>query len=134
MEKGQLGLRLSFYAVVAFILAIFRMELCLFLVAGTAIVVEKNIWLSRQVIQAVCLYFVNQMFVYTFGLLDFMYKIPFVGAAWGIVYTVVMTIIKIVILVFAIIAIVKTANGKEAKVPLANKFANWACGVVMMKK
>lgn len=52
MEKGKLGIRLSFYAVAAFILAFLGYSTVLALLAGFVLIVEKNEWASRQVIQA----------------------------------------------------------------------------------
>lgn len=139
MEKGVLGIRLSFYAVLAFILAAFESIfgsttwLLLFLLAGVVLLVEKNAWATRQVIQAICLCFVGSALSLVFGIFDFMYRIPFVGTGWGIFYDVVTGLVDIAVYVFVIIAIVRNAKGKEANVPLANKFANWAYGIVVVK-
>ena len=35
--------------------------------------------------------------------------------------------------IFAIIAVIKNAKGKDAGVPLANKFADWVCGIARPK-
>lgn len=133
MEKGVLGIRLSFYAVLAFILAAFGSTTLLFLLAGVVLIVEKNAWATRQIIQAICLCFVSSILYAFFGIFDFMYRIPFVGAGWGIFYDVVTGLVDIAVYVFVIIAIVRNAKGKEANVPLANKFANWAYGIVIVK-
>lgn len=142
MEKGQLGLRLSFFAVVAFFMAMFGQIVPLVLIVGVAIIVEKNIWLTRQVIQALCLSFFSYIVSYCLGILGIISSlgsyIPVAGASiskgWNIFRIVVDTGVDITVLIFALLAILRVAKGKEAKVPVANKFANWACGIVMMKK
>lgn len=133
MEKGKFGIRLSFYAVVAFLFVILGYSTALFLLAGVVIVGEKDEWASRQVIQAICLQVVSGIISAFFGIFNFMYSIPILGAIWGTTVGVVESLIDIVLLVFAIIAIVKTAKGKEAGVPLADKFANWAYGRVKVQ-
>lgn len=133
MEKGKFGIRLSFYAVVAFLFVILGYSTPLFLLAGVVIVGEKDEWASRQVIQAICLQVVSGVVSAFFGIFNFMYSIPILGTIWGTTVGVVESLISIALLVFAIIAIVKTAKGKEAGVPLANKFADWAYGKVKVQ-
>ncbi|MCH5270079.1 MAG: zinc ribbon domain-containing protein [Lachnospiraceae bacterium] len=133
MEKGKFGIRLSFYAVVAFLFVILGYSTPLFLLAGVVIVGEQNEWASRQVIQAVCLQVVSGIVSAFFGLFHFMYSIPILGAIWGTTVGVIESLVSLALLIFAIIAIVKTAKGKEAGVPLADKFANWAYGKVKVQ-
>ncbi len=133
MEKGKYGIRLGFYAVMGFLFAIFGYSTALVLLAGVVIVGEKNEWASRQVLQALFLHFAACIVDEFLGLFSFMYRIPIVGTGWGIVSDVFTGLIDLAILVFAIIAIVNTAKGKEAGVPLASKFANWAYGIVVQK-
>ena len=134
MEKGKFGVRLSFYAVAAFIFAIMGYSTALILLAGVVIVGEKDEWAGRQVIQAVCLQFVSGVIGTFFGLFDFFYRIPIFGTVWGTIVSIVQSVIAIIILVFAIIGLVKVAGGKEAGVPLADKFANWAYGKITVKQ
>ena len=134
MEKGKFGVRLSFYAVAAFIFAILGYSTALILLAGVVIVGEKDEWAGRQVIQAVCLQFVSGLIGTFFGLFDFFYRIPIFGTVWGTIVSIVESVIAIIILIFAIIGLVKVAGGKEAGVPLADKFANWAYGKITVKQ
>lgn len=134
MEKGKYGVRLSFYAVAAFIFAILGYSTALILLAGVVIVGEKDEWAGRQVIQAVCLQFVSGVISAFFGLFSFFYSIPFIGTVWGTIVSVVESVIAIIILIFAIIGLVKVAKGKEAGVPLAERFANWAYGKITVKQ
>ncbi len=134
MEKGKFGIRMSFYAVAAFIFAILGYSTALILLAGVVIVGEKNEWAGRQVIQAICLQFVSGVIGAFFGLFDFFYRIPIFGTVWGTIVSIVESVIAIVILIFAIIGLVKAAKGKEAGVPLADRFANWAYGKITVKQ
>lgn len=134
MEKGKYGIRLSFYAVAAFIFAILGYSTALILLAGVVIVGEKDEWAGRQVIQAVCLQFVSGVISAFFGLFSFFYRIPFIGNVWGIIVSVVESVTAIIILIFAIIGLVKVAKGKEAGVPLAERFANWVYGKITVKQ
>ncbi len=133
MEKGKFGIRFCFYAVLAFILAVLGYSTVLFLLAGVVLVVEKNEWATKQVIQAICLCIASGIINAILGVFDFIYKIPFVGTAWGVICGLISGILGLLILIFAIIAIVNTAKGKDAGVPLAKKFADWAYGIVTIK-
>lgn len=134
MEKGKYGIRLSFYAVVAFLLVILGGGiLSLMLLAGVVIFVEKSEWASRQVIEAICLNVASGLVFAVLNLFDFFYRIPFIGTAWGIFMSAIIGIVDVAFFVFAIIALVRVAKGKEANIPLASKFANWAYGKIAAK-
>lgn len=134
MEKGVLGIRLSFYAVLAFILAAFGSTTLLFLLAGVVLLVEKNAWATRQIIQAICLCFVSSILYAFFETFSIMDEINYVvTSAWRIFSDVMKALVNITIYVFVIIAIIRNAKGQEANIPLANKFANWAYGIVVVK-
>jgi len=130
MEKGKLGLRMSFYAVTGFLLAILGYSTLLFLLAGVVLIVEKSEWATRQMIQAFSLCVISSLLYDVLGILDFIYKIPFIGTAWGVIMSVIKGIIGLVVFAFCVVGIINTAKGKEANIPLASKFADWAFGVV----
>lgn len=136
MEKGQTGVRFAFYAVAAFVLALLGYSTGLFILTAAVIIAEKNEWATRQIIQACVLFFIGVIFHEVFGWFNIINKIPvdFIVRAWRVLYGVIDRIFYIVMLVFYIIGIVRTAKGKEAKIPLANAIANWACGVVIPKE
>lgn len=128
MEKGKFGVKICFYAVVAFILAFLGHTTLLFLLAGVVLIAEKNEWAARQIIQAFCLCIVSSLIYNVLGILDFVYDIPFIGTAWGIIMSVIKGIISLVVFAFCIVGIINTVKGKDANIPLANKFADWAFG------
>ena len=142
MEKGKLGIRMSFYAVAAFVLAILGYSTALFLLAGVVLVYEKDEWAGRQVIQAVCLMMVTSIVSVVFDVLgfvdfahwaeygSFLYKL---GNLWSHFQDIIFYLLGIAVYVFGFLAITKVAKGKEAGVPLADKFANWAYGKVVEK-
>jgi len=133
VEKGNLGIRLGFYGIAAFILAYMGQTTLLFLLAGVVIVAEKNEWATRQVLQAIGLWFARAIIVNFLGLFDIIGRIPILGSIWYTFTDIIEWLLRIAVLVFAIIAIIKNAKGKDAGVPLANKFADWACGIVRPK-
>ena len=141
MEKGKFGIRLAFYGVAAFALAIFGNFTAIVLLAGAAIFVEKDEWASRQVIEAGCLfalpYFVSVIFR-VLGFFDWLSwsnnsLVYDIYRGWSRFESVANYAVDIVVYVFAFIAIFKTAKGKEAGIPLADKFANWVYGKVVAK-
>lgn len=142
MEKGKFGISMAFYAVLAFILAVLGYSTGLFLLAGVVIFVEKDEWASRQVIQAICLMMVSSIIVEAFNLISVIEWTSWAGygtivyaiySAWNKFKEVVYYGIDIVVFLFGLFAIIKVAKGKEAGVPLADKFANWAYGKVAAK-
>lgn len=134
MEKGKLGLRICFYTVLAFlIVAIHGGITLLFLLAGVLLLVEKNEWGVRQVIQALALNMVTSVVYSVLNAFDFIYKIPFIGTAWGGIHSLISSILAIVVFALCIVGILKNLKGEDAAIPLANKFADWAYGVVAQK-
>lgn len=131
MEKGKLGIRLCFYSTLAFILAFLGYSTLLFLLAGVVLIAEKDEFTTRQVIQAFCLCIVNTLLSSILGIFDFFYKIPIFGTIWSAILSVISSIISLIVFIFCIIGIVRTAKGKEANIPLAGKFANWAYGIIV---
>lgn len=139
MEKGKLGVRLGFYGVLAFIMAYLGSYTALFILLAVVLIAEESEWASRQVIQALCLCIADSALGIVLGVInslrgslvntfDFLYKVPGIGNGWNIIYSFLSRAVSIVILVFAILAIVNIAKGKDANTPLASKFAAWAVG------
>lgn len=133
MQKGKYGVCLWFYALVAFILAFLGQVLLGGLLLGFVIVTEKNEWLTRQVIQAFFLSIIVAVINAVLDMLNIFGNIPLVGTVIGVVFNVISTIISIVVLVFVIIAMVKVVKGQEANMPLLNKLANRAYGIIEKK-
>ncbi len=142
MEKGKLGIRMSFYAVAAFVLAALGYSTGWFLLAGVVLLVEKDEWASRQVIQSGCLMVLSSIVSVIFNVFGFMDWTGWASydSIWYSIYKFwnhfqdfIFYGVSVVVYVFAFIAILKVAKGKEAGIPLANKFANWAYGKIVEK-
>lgn len=130
MGKGKLGVRICFYTVSAFVLAALGQSLLLFLLAGMVLVVEKDEWGIRQIIQAIVLCLINNVVSSLMSIFDFLYNIPIISRMWGAVDSIVSAVIGIAVLAFCIVGILKNIKGQDASIPLADKFADWAYGVV----
>ena len=133
MQKGKYGIYLWFYAALAFILAILGQTLLCGLLLGFVIVAERDEWLTRQAIQAFCLCFFNAIVSTVLGIFDPLERIPLVGSVFSMMFGIISGIISLLVLIFAIIALVNVCKGKEAGVPLAKQFAHRAYGFVEQK-
>lgn len=130
MNNGKYGIKLEFYAALAFIFAIFGQVTLCALLLGFVIVLEREEWVVRQVIQAFCLCLFASLFSVVNAVFSIFTWIPFLGNIFSWVISGVAGIFTLGIIVFAIIALANVMKGKDANVPLAVKFSNWAYGVV----
>jgi len=134
MEKGNFGIRLCVYTVLAFMLAYLGSTTLLFLIAGVVLIGEKNEWAFRQVVQAIVLCYVGTLVSRFFNIFDFIGSIPFVGAAWNVIVGIIEGLVDLAVLVFIILAIVRNLKGQDANIPVAKNIANWVYGVANPKK
>ena len=133
MEKGKFGVRMCFYTVSAFVLAYLGYSTAVFLLAGVVLIAEKNEWATRQVIQAICLLVAGNLVSSILNVFDFLYDIPVVGSMWGVADGLLSALIKIFVLAFCIVGILKNIKGNDADIIGARKFADWAYGIVSAK-
>lgn len=133
MQKGKYGIYLWFYAVVAFILAFLGETLLCGLLLGFVIIAEKDEWLSKQVIQAFFLSLFSSTVSYVLSNINIFQSVPLIGGVFTGICNVINFFVSIAILIFAIIAIVKTAKGQDAGVPGFSALANRAYGYVAKK-
>ncbi|MBQ7955939.1 MAG: hypothetical protein IJ282_09330 [Lachnospiraceae bacterium] len=133
MKKGNLGIRLAVYGVLAFVLAYFGSSTLLFLMLGITLLVEKNEWATRQIIQALVLCYASSLVRSVLNIFDFMYKIPYVGTVWSILLDVIFVLIEIAVLVFAVLGIIKNLKDQDAAIPVASSVADWVYGVAKEK-
>lgn len=129
MEKGKLGIKICFYAVLSFILAALGYSTALFMVAGVVLLVEKNEWATRQVIQALALCFIESVVGTALSFLSFLYSVPVVGGMWGKLNSGINTVMSVLVFALCIVGVIKTMKGEDAAIPLVSKFADWAYGV-----
>lgn len=142
MEKGKLGIRLSVYAVLAFILAAFGLYLGIIGLLAVVLIVEKDEWASRQVLQALMLCLLPSMIGVVFDVLGFMNwfgwgsygsAVYTISSIWSRFNSVINWLVNIAVYVFALIGILNVSKGKEAGIPVFANFANWAYGKVAVK-
>ena len=139
MKKGTFGIKLSFYAVLAFVLAFLGQTLLLGLLLGFVLVAEKDEWLTRQTMQA---FFLTIAVSVIQGALSLMAKlfgwIPTlgsisVGSIVSALFGWINWAVSVAALVFIIIAVIKVAKGNEANIPVFASLANRAYGIVKEK-
>ena len=136
-QKGKLGICLWFYTVVAFLLAVLGQTLLCGLTLGFVIAVEKNEWLTKQCIQAFFLALISSIVNLIVGALNttsiLLQQVPFAGAGISAVFGLISGAISIVLLIFAIIAMVNTVKGRDANLPGLRTIAERAYGHVIQK-
>lgn len=126
MRKGNLNINYAFLASVAFILAILGQTLLCGVLLGVVMIVEKDAWLTRQSIQAFCLCFISSIVYNVLDIFSFLYKIPLIGSLLSGGISLVNALVRLLILIFAVVAIAKVSKEQEANVPVLDKFAEWA--------
>lgn len=126
MKKGKFGLCLSFYAVLAFVLALLKQPLLCGLLLGFVIVAEDDRWAVRQVLQAFMLSLVSTFVldtVYTLAGILVPYSIGFFyDFAYGVLH-VVSCLVYAGVLVLSIMAILRVCRDQEANVPLLSNLS-----------
>ena len=142
MEKGKLGIRLSVYAVLAFILAAFGLYLGIIGLLAVVLIAEKDEWAGRQVLQALMLCLLPSMVSAVFGVLGFMNwfgwgsygsAVYAISSIWSRFNSVINWLVNIAVYVFALMGILNVSKGKEAGIPVFSSFANWAYGKIVVK-
>lgn len=130
MSKGKFGLSLAAIAAIAFGFTVLRQPQSVLLVAGFALLAEKNEWLNRQVMQALLLtivYYVADLVTeWIFGGLVWFF-------GWAKLYEAVIAMNKvnafvsgalyIALIVLAVYAVLRVLRGKDAGLPFLSKTA-----------
>ena len=141
MKKGKTGILLSFYAVAAFILALFGESLAVLAITLFVLVVEKDEWTSRQCIQALGAIILENIVRKAVGLLEepfawigsFSHSSDyheFLGTLYDVL-TVITDIVEIILIILIIASAIKVSKQKEANFPIVSGLSNWAYGIVM---
>lgn len=128
MAKGKFGLSLAAVAVIAFGFCALRQPQSVLLVAGFALLAEKDEWLNRQVVQALLLtiaYYLAELVMgwicgglaWLFGWMD-LYG---AAGAMGTVGSIVGGILYLALIVFSVLAILRVFRGQDAGLPLIRK-------------
>lgn len=130
MTKGKFGLSLAAVAVIAFGFSALRQPQSVLLVAGFALLAEKDEWLNRQAMQALLLtiaYYMAQLVTgWIFGgLARFFGWVELYGAASAMskVDSFVSDVIYLALIVFSVLAILRVLRGRDAGLPFLSKMA-----------
>ena len=127
-KTDSLGIKLTFYGALAFVLAIFGQTLLCGLLLGFSIVLVKDRWLCRQVMQAFFLCFVSEII----SIIDNGFRIfrivPILGNLVSGTISFVGWILTLLVLIFAIIALVRVIKGEEANLPIIKVLTEKAFG------
>jgi len=131
MTKGKFGLSLSAIAVIAFIFCALRQPQSVLLVAGFALLAERNEWLNRQTMQALLLtigyYLAELVTSWLFdGLVRLFTWMRLYGAAdaMGTVGSFVGDVLYIALIGFSVIAVLRVLRGEDAGLPFIARMAS----------
>lgn len=130
MKKGNYGISFTAIAIIAFVFVLLRQPQSVLLVAGFALLAERDPWLNRQVIQALLLtmaYYGGLLVldVVFGGLSDFLGWVDAYRAQANLVrvVSVLQDVLFIGLLVLVIMALLKVMKGQDANVPFLGSLA-----------
>ncbi len=130
MTKGKFGLSLAAVAVIAFGFAALRQPQSVLLVAGFALLAEKDEWLNRQALQALLLtiaYYLGELVTgWVFGGLARLFGwVELYGAAGAMskMGSFVGDVLYLTLIVFSVLAVLRVLRGKDAGLPFISKMA-----------
>lgn len=146
--KGNYGIRLAAYTVLAFLLAYFGSTTLLFLVLGVVLLAEKNEWATRQVLQALVLCYVGMIVRNVLNIFDFVYDIPsmFIDITalyniasvlvkiWSTIEGLINWVVDLAVLVMIIVGIIRNLKDQDANIPVVKDVVNWVYGIAKEKK
>ena len=128
MTKGKFGLSLAAIAVIAFGFSALRQPQSVLLVAGFALLAEKDKWLNKQAMQALLLtiaYYLAELvtgWVFS-GLVRLFGLVNLYGAAGAMsaVDSFVGDALYLALIVFSVLAVLRVLRGKDAGLPFLSK-------------
>ena len=126
MRKGVFGFDIWFYGVVALLLAVCRQPLVLGGLMAFVLLVEKDEWLNRQVMQALLLCLggmaLSLLVNWVTGIL---WIVPFFGGLLhaGVV-TLINALVQLLMVLFAFRAADRLHKGLDSDIPFAAAFVN----------
>ena len=140
MTKGKFGLSLAAVAVIAFGFAALRQPQSVLLVAGFALLAEKDAWLNKQAMQALLLtiaYYLAELvtgwvfggLARLFGWVD-LYR---AAGAMGTAGSFVSGVLYLTLMVFSILAVLRLIRGRDAGLPILSKMASGDFASVLTK-
>ena len=131
MSKGKFGLSLAAVAVIAFGFSALRQPQSVLLVAGFALLAEKDEWLNKQAMQALLLtivYYVAELVNdWIFGGLARFFEWVELYDAKNVMSTAgsfVEDVLYLALIVFSALAVLRVLRGKDAKLPFLSKMVD----------
>ncbi len=128
MTKGKFGLSPTAVAVIAFGFCALRQPQSVLLVAGFALLAEKDEWLNRQALQALLLaiaYYLAELVTgWICGGLAWLFgwvSLYSAAGAMGTVSSIVGGILYLALIVFSVLAVLRVLRGQDAGIPLIRK-------------
>ena len=111
----------------AFVLAILGQTLLCGMLLGFVIVIQKDEWLTKQVMQAFFLALVECIISCVTNIFSGLYAIPILGIAFSGIVGLISGILSFLLLIIGLIAIGKVS--KDSRIPIASKLVNRAFGL-----
>ena len=102
MKKDNAGIYFSFYATLAFGLALLGYSTLIFLLLGFVVVVHKDEWLIKQVLQAFFLCLLFSLVSEVLGIFNITYSIPFIGKFFSGLFNAIKSLVNLFIFIIAI--------------------------------
>lgn len=128
MTKGKFGLSLAAVAVIAFAFCALRQPQSVLLVAGFALLAEKDEWLNRQTLQALLLtiaYYLAELVTgWVFGGLARLFgwvKLYGAADAMSTAGSFLGDVFYLALIVFSVLAVLRVLRGKDAGLPFISK-------------
>lgn len=129
MRKDNYGICFTFYAVLAFVLAMLGYTTLVALLLGFVIVVHKDQWLTMQVMQAFFLSLISGLVSVIIDIIRPIYTIPIIGSIFSILFGIVTSVVFILVIIMAIMGIANVAKEQDANIPIIKVFADKAFGL-----
>lgn len=130
MRNDRFHICISFYAVLAFVFAILGQTLLCGLLLGFVIVMEKDEWLTKQVMQGFFLALAEGMINSAVNFVSIFYAVPLLGVAVSGIVGFIHWILTLVLFILALVGINRVSKDTDARIPIAAKLANKAFGLV----
>jgi len=131
MTKGKFGLSLAAVAVIAFAFCALRQPQSVLLVAGFALLAEKDEWLNRQTLQALLLtiaYYLAELVTgWIFGGLARLFgwvKLYGAADAMSTAGSFLGDVFYLALIVFSVLAVLRVLRGKDAGLPFISKMTD----------
>lgn len=135
MEKGKSGIMLGAIAATAFVMCFLGWSTAIILILGFVLIVERNEWLTKQVLKALYLSIGYSLIISVVNIaFNILYRtignINFIYDLLRIVDTLAVNVVNIGVLIICLLAALKAVKGEETTVPLMDNLAGQTLGII----